>query len=337
MIDTLYTYFSYVLLGLISTALWAPLLIHALYHMNIVVKHVLMGNKMNEEFVKIHAHKSGTPTMGGLMISVTVAVLAVILLPESAFKWIFVLGWSLMTMYGFVEGTMVFARKVDEKFKLLQETFAWRIGKLVILYLICLLMITLVYAFLGIDRITLFGEWQILFNPLTIALGAGAMSLALYGIEITDGIDGLVTGQFIIALATYTLIVLLSGSTQSLPLLAMTLGSCVVYLYFNINPARVFMGGTGTLPIGFLLCLVAITTNTLPILFILGMMWWITLASSFIQIIAIKFFARKVFRIAPIHHHFEAIGWPETKVVQRFWLFAGVFALVALWVWSRGI
>lgn len=326
---------SYVLLALITTAAWAPLLISILYNMNIVVRHVLMGNKMNEEFIRIHAHKSGTPTMGGLMISVTVGVLVLFGFPQSDLRDVFLIGWALFTLYGLVEGLLVFARKVDEKFKLFQESFAWRVGKLVVLFLLGFLVVWLIQNRLGITTLTLIpGSLTLSLSAAVLPLFAFAMVLAMYGMEVTDGLDGLVTGKFLIALGAYILIVIVTGKAELLPILSLIVGSSLVYLYFNISPARVFMGGTGTLPIGFALILSAIVTNTLYAFLILGIVFWIELASSFIQIIAIRFFKRKVFRIAPIHHHFEAIGWPETKVVQRFWLAASVAAIVALWVFT---
>jgi phospho-N-acetylmuramoyl-pentapeptide-transferase len=332
--DILQSFTTYIILSIVATAAWAPLLIDWLYKFNIVVRHVLTRNKMNEEFIKIHAHKSGTPTMGGLMISATVFLLVLLAFPASALKSVFLIGWFLMTLYGFVEGSMVFARKVDEKFRLLQETFGWRLGKLGILYVICAGMLMLIGRYLGVESITLLPNVVI---PLTIAsalIGGLAMVLAIYGMEITDGLDGLVTGQFLIALMAYLVIIVLTGRLELVPYLGLIVGSTIVYLYFNINPARVFMGGTGTLPIGFALMLFAVLTNTVPILFILGMIFWVELFSSMSQIIAIRFFKKRIFKLAPLHHHFEAIGWPETKVVQRFWLFAGVFALLALWVFS---
>ncbi len=325
---------GYALLGAVVTAMWAPLLIDVLYRMNIVVRHVLTRNRVNEEFVKIHAHKSGTPTMGGLMISLTVLVLTILLVPAEGFRNVFIIGWSLFTLYGLVEGLMVFARKVDEKFKLLQESFGWRIGKLVILFLLVLFMIIVASQTLGVESITLWRGVELTLNWISIPLMAFFASLAMYGMEITDGLDGLVTGQFLIAITTYTVVVLLTGSVELLPYLALVGGSSLVYLYFNINPARVFMGGTGTLPIGFLLLLVALATDTISVFVIMGAMFWVELLSSGMQIIAIKFFKRKIFRIAPLHHHYEAIGWPETKVVQRFWLAAILFSILSLWLWS---
>ncbi len=326
---------NFAIVGFTSTAIIAPVLIFLLYRANIVVRHVLMGNNMNAEFIKIHAHKSGTPTMGGLMISISVLVWALLLIPASPLKSLFIAGWILTTLYGFIEGSLVFARKVDERFRLFQESFAWRIGKLLVLYLICFFLLVVVES-IGITQITILGITVYMTLPILV-LGAFAMVLAMYGIEITDGADGLVTGQFIIAIIAYIGFAGLTGRTDLWPYLGLMLGSSFVYLYFNINPARVFMGGTGTLPIAFALILFALVTDTVLPFAILGLVFWVELFSSASQILSIKFLKKKIFRIAPIHHHFEAIGWSEAKVVQRFWLTSAVAALTALWIYSLGI
>lgn len=333
-LQDLQVFTNFALLGFFSAALWAPVLINLLYKMNIVVRHVLMSNKMNEEFIKIHAHKSGTPTMGGLIISVVVLLWVILLIPTSPIRTVFIIGWSLTTLYGFIEGSLVFARKVDEKFKLMQESFVWRIGKLGVLYLLALLIVYLIKTQLGIDTVTLLPGVEVATTPLAILFGAFGVVLSMYGMEITDGADGLVTGQFIIATITYGIISVILGRVDFLPYLGLILGASFVYLYFNINPARVFMGGTGTLPIGFTLILFALVTNTLPVFVVMGIVFWVELASSFIQIMAIRVWKVKVFRIAPLHHHFEAKGWSEAKVVQRFWLGSAVASLAALWVFS---
>jgi phospho-N-acetylmuramoyl-pentapeptide-transferase len=324
---------NYALFALLATAVWAPLLINLLYRFDIVVKQKLMPNRMNAEFMKIHGHKVGTPTLGGLMISVTVGVLALILLPASDLKTVFLLFWTLFTGYGLADGLLVYARKLSTRFKLLEASFEWRLGKLGALYLLVLAALYVIVNLLGVTQLNLLGL-VLDYQPWLLPVGAFLMVVAIYGIEITDGADGLVTGQFLMALTAYLVITVLTGHTELLPIVSMILGSSLVYLYFNINPARVFMGGTGTFPIAFALLFFALLTNTVDIFAIIGVIFWVEVASSGLQILSLKFFKRKLFRIAPIHHYFEAIGWSETKTVQRFWLFSALASLVALWVLS---
>lgn len=325
---------NFAILGFAATALWAPILINLLYKLNIVMRTRLLANRANEEYIKIHGHKFGTPDMGGLMISLTMFVLAVVFIPSSPLRTVFLTGIALFTAYGFLEGIMVKARKLDEKFKMFQETFLWRLGKLFVLYAICVLVIYLVVVNLNIYYLTLLPGISLDMNFLA-CLGLGFfVVLGIYGVEITDGADGLVTGQFLILTVALIAIVAVTGKYDLLPFLGILLGSSFVYLYFNINPARVFMGAVGTMPVAFTFLLVCLLTNTLWVFVVMGMVFWVELFSSMIQILSLRFWKRKFFRIAPIHHHFEAIGWPEAKVVQRFWLACALCAVLGLWLFS---
>jgi len=337
-IDILAELTSYALLAFLATALWAPLLIDLLYKMNFVVKHVLAEDRMNSEFIRLQAHKSGTPTMGGLMISVTVIVLTLLFVKETALRDVLLIGWGMFTLYGLFDGILGIARQANKKARALDQRFEWRLFKLFLLFVIGLFVLFIARDTLGISSVTLIGDLKLDITGAGILLLAFGSVCAMYGIEITDGLDGLVTGQFLMNLVVYVVVALVlgftTGSTDLLPYLAMLIGSSFVYLYFNINPARVFMGGTGTLPIAFTLILFAIVTNTLPVFIIMGTMFWIEFITSMLQMLSLRFRKKKIFKIAPIHHHFEAIGWSEPKVVQRFWLGASVAGLVALWVLS---
>lgn len=322
-----------ILIGFFATAIWAPILIQILYKLNIVMKVILMPDRTNEEFMKIHGHKFGTPTLGGLMISVTVGLLSLFLIQDANLKLVFVLPFALYTLYGLADGLMVYGRKLSVRFKAMQEGFGWRVLKLVVLYIITLLPLLLLQSHYGISEITLFGL-MIPFTTISIAIGTLFMVVALYAMEITDGADGLATGLFLTALASYLVIAFISGRHELFPIIGFLIGSCIVYLYFNINPARVFMGGTGTFPIAYALIMFALITNTLDIFIIMGIVFWAEVITSGLQILSLKFRKKKLFRIAPIHHYFEAIGWPETKMVQRFWLAGVCFALLSLWIFS---
>ena len=298
---------GFTILSMAVTALYAPLLIKLLYKFQIVVKHSLMGNKMNEEFIKIQGHKSGTPTLGGLMISISVGLLGLIFLPNNNLKAVFLTFWALFTIYGLIDGMIVYARKLSERFKLLESSFEWRMGKLFVLYLLGLGAVAAICKFLQIDSISLFGL-TVVINVVTVFIGAIFFVLAMYAMEITDGADGLAAGQFIIAIVSYVLISVLTGKTDLVPILGLVLGSSIVYLYFNINPARVFMGGTGTFPVAFAILTASIVTNTVDILLIMGIVFWTELATSALQILWIKIFKKRLFKIAPFHHYFEFVG-----------------------------
>jgi phospho-N-acetylmuramoyl-pentapeptide-transferase len=330
-------YFNYILLAFAVAALWAPIIISILYKFSLVIQHRLMQDESNAEFIKIHGHKSGTPRSGGLIIFIPVIVLSLIFIPQSTMRDIWLIGWTGLGLYGFADDLLTSTRKLNDKFRQLQETFVWRLGKLALLFFIICGLLALAYTYLGWTSISLFGLVTIPFESLALPGLAFLAAMAIYGVEITDGADGLVTGQFLIALVTYTVVVGMLGRAEFLPMLGLAMGTSIVYLYFNINPARVFMGGSGTMPIAFTLLFIAALTQTLGVVFIMGLVFWVELSSSFIQILSIRFLKRKFFRIAPLHHHFEAVGWPEAKVVQRFWLAATVAAVFALWLFALSI
>ena len=315
-------------------AVLAPAIIAILYNGGVVVQHVLMRNKVNEEFMKLQKHKSGTPTMGGLIIVIPFVVLALLLVPSSPLRNVFLLGFVLFSLYGIIDELIVKFNIKNKEFRAFQESFYWRIGKLGILVGIGVLVAYLMNSALGIESVSIAGLVDVPFTGLMLLLWGIFIVAGTYGAEITDGLDGLVTGLFLVAYVAYVIITLLVNEMDMLPLIAFIIGPSLVYLYFNITPARVFMGGVGAIPLGFGLMFLAIITDTLIPFIIITAVFWIELFSSVIQIVSISFFGKKVFKIAPIHHHFESMGWSEAKIVMRFWLAGAVLALAGLWVFS---
>lgn len=169
------------------------------------------------------------------------------------------------------------------------------------------------------------------------------MSLALFASGVIDGIDGLSGGVFSSIFASYTIIAFAQGQTGLAAFCAAVLGGLLAFLWFNIPPARFYMSDTGTMALTLALAVVAFMTDSLgggvgvAVLPIIGFLLVVTVFSDIAQILSKRFLGRKLFRVAPLHHHFEAIGWPGTKVVMRYWVlsivcaFAGVsVALAAL-------
>lgn len=327
--QTLQTFIISIVIGLTVTALIAPVVIQILYKFNFRVSLKLMKDNSNAEFIKIHGHKTSTPTLGGIMIAVSVFLTSLLLIPESDVKTVFLLFWGLFFLYGLADGILVYGRKLSARMKKFDQSFGWRLTKLFALYFLVLFAVIATISVTGLQNINLFGL-MIELTPFVIGFGAFCALIAVYGIEITDGADGLVTGQFLVGLFSYAVVLAVLGHIELLAIVGLTIGSLIVYLYFNINPARVFMGGTGTFPVAFLLVFVALVTNTIDVFFVMGMIFWAEVTSSTLQILSLKFRKKKLFRIAPIHHYFEAIGWPETKMVQRFWLFSAIFAILSL-------
>lgn len=332
--DTLREFLQYGGAGFVLAALLAPLIISILYNGGFVVRHVLMRTKVNEEFVKLQKHKSGTPTMGGLIVVLPFLLLALILLPDTPLRNVFAAGFTLFAIYGFLDEVIVKLNIQNKQFREFQETFLWRMGKLAVLIGVGVVVALLMGRMLGIDSVELLPGFSIPFTGLFSLLWGFLIVAGTYGAEITDGLDGLVTGLFLTGYGAYGVICLIEGRMEVLPMIAVLMGTLLVYLYFNITPARVFMGGVGAVPLGFGLVFLALLTNTLLPFVVITIVFWVELFSSFSQILSIRFLHRKLFRIAPIHHHFESLGWSEPKIVMRFWLVGWVMAAVGLWLFA---
>lgn len=332
--DTLRTFLEYTGVSFALAAILAPLIIHVLYNNGFVVKHILLRNKVNAEFIRLQQHKSGTPTMGGLIVAIPFILISLLILENTPIRNTFLFGFSMFSLYGLLDEYIVKRNRENAKFRAFEETFEWRMGKLALLYGIGVAVAVLMSKFLGIESIDVAGLFSVPFTGVFTLVWAFLIIAGTYGAEITDGLDGLVTGLFLVGYISYAVVAVLSGRTDMLPLIAVLVGPLLVYLYFNITPARVFMGGVGAIPLGFGLVYLALVTDTFIPFFFMTLVFWIELVSSFSQMVSMKFFHKRIFRIAPIHHHFEAIGWSEPKIVMRFWLAGAVLALMGLWVYS---
>lgn len=155
-------------------------------------------------------------------------------------------------------------------------------------------------------------------------------------VNISDGLDGLAGGLLTSAYTAFGAIALLQGFPLLSAFCFTVAGALLAYVWFNIFPARFFMGDVGSFALGTSLGVVAMLTDTIFLLPIIGLLFVVEAGSSLIQIISKRLFKRKVFLSAPIHHHFEAIGWPETKVTMRFWVIANVCAVLGLFIAVSG-
>lgn len=184
------------------------------------------------------------------------------------------------------------------------------------------------YAKLGIDsfHVPFYGELSI--GWLIVPLFAFAVVATGNAVNISDGLDGLAGGLLALSFATFGMIALLQGNSLLAGFCFTVVGALLSYLWFNIHPARFFMGDVGSFAYGVALGVVAMLTDTLLLLPVIGLLFVLEAGSSLIQIVSKKFFKRKVFISAPVHHHLEAIGWPETKVTMRFWVIACVMSFV---------
>ena len=183
---------------------------------------------------------------------------------------------------------------------------------------------------LGVDAIHIPFLGEVALGWFIIPLFALAVVSAGNAVNISDGLDGLAGGLAVIAYGAFGTIALLQGTPMIAGFCFTVAGALLSYLWFNIHPARFFMGDVGSFALGTSLGVVAMLTDTLALLPIIGIVFVIEAGSSLIQIFSKKVFKRKVFISAPIHHHLEASGWPETKVTMRFWVIGAVAAFLGV-------
>ncbi|HTX45831.1 MAG TPA: phospho-N-acetylmuramoyl-pentapeptide-transferase, partial [Solirubrobacteraceae bacterium] len=158
------------------------------------------------------------------------------------------------------------------------------------------------------------------------------------GVNLTDGLDGLCAGASAIALLAYLGITFVTSGDHDLELVAGCLcGACIGFLWFNSFPASIFMGDTGSLGIGGAIAGLAVMTNTEVLLILLGGIFVIEALSVLIQVFSFQTFRKRVFLMAPIHHHFELQGWSETKIILRFWIVAAACGAIGFTVYQLSI
>lgn len=166
------------------------------------------------------------------------------------------------------------------------------------------------------------GEWAM--GWAIIPLFAFAVVATGNAVNISDGLDGLAGGLLSLSYSAFGVIALMQGQVFLAGFCFTVVGALLSYVWFNIYPARFFMGDVGSFSLGAALGVVAILTNTLFLLPVIGIVFVLEAGSSTLQILSKKYLGRKIFISAPVHHHLEAIGWPETKVTMRFWVIGAV-------------
>jgi phospho-N-acetylmuramoyl-pentapeptide-transferase len=301
------------------------------------------GQPIRADGPETHFRKKGTPTMGGLMVIFSVTV--------STLLWADVMNpymWLVLWVFlGF--GAIGFA---DDYAKLTKASHKGVPGRLR-LALECGIALVAVLGAMVLTASplgssvafpffkTLLVDLGWFFAPFGVIVVVGAAN----AVNLTDGLDGLAIGPIMIAAMCFGIIAYLVGHAVYAPYLQLPyvpragevavfcgalVGAGLGFLWYNAPPAEVFMGDIGSLSMGGALGAVAVVTKHEIVLAIIGGLFVIETLSVIIQVVSFKTRGRRVFRMAPIHHHFEKLGWPETKVVVRFWIVAVVFALIGL-------
>ena len=326
-------------ISILVSVIFAPIMISFLYKFNqvsgIKKSKIGGGDGDNTLFMKIMktTTTNGTPNMGGLMILVIVPILVLLFVPVTEVVKVFLIGFVLFGIWGLID-VVIFTNgfKNNAKMRAFQETFEWRLGKLLFSIMLNIGVMLLLQKTGAIQEINIVNSLAINFTPIIAALSGVVGQFAIYSAELTDGADGLMIGIMMIITVTFFFLLTVQQKYEFLPILAILLGVQIVDLYFNIPPARFWTGGPGAMPLGFTMFFLAIVTNNLIPYFFMSSITWLIMLSSLIQIVSMKFFNKRVFKIAPIHHHFQANGWPQYKVVMRFWLFTLAVCILGFYI-----
>jgi phospho-N-acetylmuramoyl-pentapeptide-transferase len=290
------------------------------------------GQHIREEGPAGHAGKAGTPTMGGLAVLLSVLVPFLILSDYRA-QSVAVLGTTLaMAALGFA----------DDWTKLRKRRSLGVSGraKLVIQAFTAIALWLAVSEYVGLED-----TLRLRFVDASIDLGVAypvliflVLAGATNGVNLTDGLDGLAAGCAAIVFLTFTAMTFITTGQQDLALLSACLvGACVGFLWFNSFPASVFMGDTGSLGLGGAIAALAVLTKSEVLLILIGGIFVIEALSVAIQVFAFQRFRKRIFMMAPIHHHFELLGWSETKIILRFWIVAAICAAIGFTLYQQSI
>jgi phospho-N-acetylmuramoyl-pentapeptide-transferase len=330
--------FLFATLSFVVTILLTPILTHFLYKYKLGKR--IRDNGSAPVMSALHEHKAGTPTMGGILIWLTTFVLAVFFYYLAKFT-----DWQLLDKINFLTrsqtllplGALVAAALVGLFDDILNIKGIGPNGgglqmryKLMIYTAIALVGAFWFYFKLDWDliRVPFIGDFQIgwWYIPIFVFIIVATSN----AVNITDGLDGLAGGLLASAFAAFGVIAYTQGRYDLATFCGVIVGALLAFLWFNIAPARFFMGDTGAMGLGVTLGIVAMLTNTVLLLPIIGFLFMLETLSVIIQMLSKKFLKRKIFISAPLHHHLQAQGWPETKIVMRFWLIATVVAFIGV-------
>lgn len=295
-----------------------------------LLRRLKVGQSIREEGPKSHFSKSGTPTMGGVLILLGIIIsigTSGIYSKEMIAVIFFMLGFGII---GLIDDYIKVVLKRNLGLKAYQKI----VGQL--FFAILLGLYGSKYSVHGtkllIPFINTFIDLGILYIPFVVFVVLGIVN----AVNLTDGLDGLCTGITIIVMAAFSLIanslipknIMYEGISIVSAAIA---GSCLGFLKHNAHPAKVFMGDTGSLALGGAVASVAVITNLILVIPFIGGIYFIEALSVIIQVFYFKRTGKRVFKMAPLHHHFEMCGWKETKVVGVFWIVTVILAFIGIY------
>ena len=314
------------LLAFSGMVLLAPIYISLLQRLG-------LGKQIRSEGPEAHFGKAGTPTMGGMLIVGVVLFLAMALRIEDAGTLTPMLTLMGVGILGALDDFVNIRSGIGMRgrWKLIWQT------------IVALLAGFYIQRHFDITGINVPGLGEVVIGPLLFILFVAFVIVgASNAVNLTDGLDGLAGGVLIFSFVAYLLISLIpvEGVKSEQPNLAifcaLVIGALMGFLWFNVHPAQIFMGDSGALSLGATLAVVATVNGQLPLLAVIGIVFFAVIMSVVIQVLSYRLLGRRVFRIAPLHHHFELIGWAEEKITLRFWIVAALAGLLGVSIFLVG-
>jgi len=357
---------GFALLSCILAFAWSPILVHFLYRFKI-----FKGPKTELLVIDSQQSKKNTPVRGGLLVIITVIAITYFLNWSRSYTWVpigvMILSAALGAIDDFLNvfGSERRSRKLKQVFTLIRVhkgigmriwyviTLPWSIfkrtsvwigsrtsrgiyvhEKLLLQFIAGSITAWWIYDKLG-------AAWHYIYLPFDYAIFVGWIIIPIVilivmftanAVNIADGMDGLAGGMLIASFSALTLLSWINGFGEIAVLNATVVGALVTYTYFNIKPARFMMGDVGSLGLGALFAVNTIAIGEIGSIFFLCFVFYIEAFSVLIQIAGKYILGRRIFRMAPIHHHFEIKGWSEEKTIMRFWIIHFIFVIFGIWL-----
>jgi phospho-N-acetylmuramoyl-pentapeptide-transferase len=309
------------------------------------MRQIKVGQFIREEGPKSHQVKAGTPTMGGILIVISIVVPTLLWADiRNPYIWIILFVTMAYASIGFIDDYRKLAKKQNlgltarEKFGAQFAVAA--LAALAIAYLPMLrnnYSTSITFPFIKDFALNL----SILYIPFVMVVLVGASN----AVNLTDGLDGLAIGSTLIVAVTYTVLTYAAGHARIADYLRIAwvpqtgelavfcgamVGASLGFLWFNAHPAEIFMGDVGSLALGGAIGCLAVMVKQEILLVLVGGLFVLEAMSVILQVASFKLTGRRIFKMSPLHHHFELSGWKETKVVVRFWIIAIIFAMISL-------
>lgn len=292
------------------------------------LKRLKFGQQIRTDGPQSHLKKTGTPTMGGIIILLAIALASLKFIDNGSELIVLLVATLGFGLVGFLDDyiKIIFKRSLGLTAK--QKL----VGQLLVSGIVCYYLIQMGHS---TELHVPYFHWKLqlgwLYFPFTVLLMMGTSN----AVNLTDGLDGLLAGTSAIAFGTFVIIAMKGHSPEAAVFSAVMIGAVLGFLVFNAHPAKVFMGDTGSLGIGGALVAVAILTKEELLLAVIGGVFVFEILSVIIQVISFKTRGKRIFKMSPIHHHFELVGWSEWRVVMTFW-FVGI-VLAALGLYLNGV